>query len=185
MNTARQSPRWPPWCASPRAARGRAADHAAAANARRHLDPDAGSGRRRHAEVRERHEERCRLRPRLRRRKNRDRGRPHWRAWRRHRHRPRRVKEANANAKAAGVSDQVKIIQGDIFDPSLKISDATVVTLYLLECAERQAAPRLKAELKPGTRIVSNAFTMGQPGRPSRPSRSASIRSTSGRSSKK
>jgi cyclopropane fatty-acyl-phospholipid synthase-like methyltransferase len=74
---------------------------------------------------------------------------------------PERVKEAVANAKAAGVSDRVQIIQGDIFDPSVKIGDATVVTLYLLEWMNVKLLPRLKTELKPGTRIVSNTFTMG------------------------
>jgi precorrin-6B methylase 2 len=78
---------------------------------------------------------------------------------------PERVKEATANAKAAGVSDRVQIIQGDIFDPSVKISDATVVMLYLLEWMNVKLMPRLKTELKPGTRIVSNTFTMG-PGWP-------------------
>ena len=75
---------------------------------------------------------------------------------------PQRVKEASENAKAAGVSDRVQIIHGDIFDPNLKIGDATVVTLYLLEWLNVKLMPRLKSELKPGTRIVSNTFTMGK-----------------------
>ena len=74
---------------------------------------------------------------------------------------PERVKEATANVKAAGVADRVQIIEGDIFDPSVKINDATVVTLYLLEWMNVKLMPRLKTELKPGTRIVSNTFTMG------------------------
>ena len=46
---------------------------------------------------------------------------------------PVRVKEAKAAAAAAGVADKVTIVEGDIFDPAIKISDATVVTLYLLQ----------------------------------------------------
>jgi precorrin-6B methylase 2 len=75
---------------------------------------------------------------------------------------PVRVKEANENVTKNNVQDKVKIIQGDIFDPNLKISDATVVTLYLLPSLNAKLAPRLKKELKPGTRIVSHAFDMMQ-----------------------
>jgi cyclopropane fatty-acyl-phospholipid synthase-like methyltransferase len=74
---------------------------------------------------------------------------------------PQRVKEATENVRNAGVQDRVTIIHGDIFDTNLKIGDATVVTLYLLERLNIQLMPRLKSELKPGTRIVSNTFTMG------------------------
>jgi tRNA G37 N-methylase Trm5 len=75
---------------------------------------------------------------------------------------PQRVKEANENVKKNGVESRVKIILGDIFDPNLKISDATVVTLYLLPSLNAKLAPRLKKELRPGTRIVSHAFDMMQ-----------------------
>ena len=75
---------------------------------------------------------------------------------------PVRVKEANENVTKNNVQDRVKIIQGDIFDPNLKIGDATVVTLYLLPSLNAKLAPRLKKELKPGTRIVSHAFDMMQ-----------------------
>ena len=74
---------------------------------------------------------------------------------------PQRVKEATANVKAAGVADRVQIIHGDIFDPAIKIGEASVVTLYLLQSLNVKLMPRLKAELKPGTRIVSNTFSMG------------------------
>lgn len=74
---------------------------------------------------------------------------------------PQRVEQANAAVNAAGVGDKVKIIHGDIFDPSLKISEASVVTLYLLPSLNEKLMPRLKAELKPGTRVVSNSFDMG------------------------
>ena len=75
---------------------------------------------------------------------------------------PVRVKEANDNVTKNGVQDKVKIMLGDIFDPNLKISDATVVTLYLLPSLNAKLAPRLLKELKPGTRIVSHAFDMMQ-----------------------
>jgi ribosomal protein L11 methylase PrmA len=74
---------------------------------------------------------------------------------------PQRVKEARAAVQAAGVGDRVTILQGNIFDPAVKIGDATVVTLYLLQSLNEKLRPRLQAELKPGTRIVSNAFHMG------------------------
>ena len=71
---------------------------------------------------------------------------------------PQRIKEANANAAKAGVADRVKFILGDIFDPAIKISDATVVTLYLLPSLNGKLQPRLQSELRPGTRVVSHAF---------------------------
>ena len=72
---------------------------------------------------------------------------------------PRRVAEANANVKAAGVGDKVRIIEGDLFEVAL--SPATVVTLYLLPSLNLKLQPKLFNELKPGTRIVSHAFDMG------------------------
>jgi SAM-dependent methyltransferase len=74
---------------------------------------------------------------------------------------PELVKTANAAAKAAKVSDRVTFINGNIFDPAIKISDATVVTLFLLESLNEKLRPRLQSELRPGSRIVSNAFHMG------------------------
>jgi SAM-dependent methyltransferase len=74
---------------------------------------------------------------------------------------PKRVEEANAAVKAAGVGDRVRIINGDIFDPAINIGEASVVTLYLLPSLNVKLMPRLKSELKPGTRIVSNSFDMG------------------------
>jgi ribosomal protein L11 methylase PrmA len=81
---------------------------------------------------------------------------------------PKRIQEANANAKAAGVTDRVQFILGDIFDPNVKISDATVVTLYLLPTLNQKLRPRLWSELRPGTRVVSNAFSMGDAWPPER-----------------
>lgn len=72
---------------------------------------------------------------------------------------PERIREANANARAAGVTDRVTFRQDDIFKTDF--SDATVVTLYLLTSLNEKLRPRLLSELKPGTRIVSHAFAMG------------------------
>ena len=74
---------------------------------------------------------------------------------------PERIKEATEKVRAAGVADRVTLIRGDIFDPSIKIQEASVVTLYLLQTLNEKLAPRLKSELKSGSRIVSHAFTMG------------------------
>jgi len=74
---------------------------------------------------------------------------------------PQRIKEATENVRKAGVQDRVTLIRGDIFDPALKISDASVVTLYLLPTLNEKLMPRLKKELKPGSRVVSHAFSMG------------------------
>ena len=72
---------------------------------------------------------------------------------------PDRIKEAEANLKAAGVGDRVRFLNEDLFEAN--ISDATVVTLYLLPSLNLKLLPKLLAELKPGTRIVSHAFDMG------------------------
>lgn len=72
---------------------------------------------------------------------------------------PQRIQEANANAQAAGVSDRVEFRQQDLFETDF--SDATVVTLYLLPELNVKLRPKLLRELKPGTRIVSHAFDMG------------------------
>jgi cyclopropane fatty-acyl-phospholipid synthase-like methyltransferase len=74
---------------------------------------------------------------------------------------PQRIKEATENVRKAGVQDRVTLIRGDIFDPAIKIAEASVVTLYLLPTLNEKLMPRLKAELKPGSRVVSHAFSMG------------------------
>jgi SAM-dependent methyltransferase len=73
---------------------------------------------------------------------------------------PQRIKESNANAQKAGVTDKVKFVQSDLFKMDLK--DATVVTLYLLPEINVKLRPKLFRELKPGTRIVSHDFDMGE-----------------------
>jgi predicted O-methyltransferase YrrM len=72
---------------------------------------------------------------------------------------PQRIEEANANAKKAGVTDRVRFLNQDLFQS--KFSDATVVTLYLLPALNVKLRPQLLSQLKPGTRIVSHAFDMG------------------------
>jgi ribosomal protein L11 methylase PrmA len=72
---------------------------------------------------------------------------------------PARIKEANENAKTANVTRLVTFRQEDLFLAGWK--EATVITLYLLPELNLKLRPRLWAELKPGTRIVSHAFDMG------------------------
>lgn len=71
---------------------------------------------------------------------------------------PVRIQEANANAQKEGVSDRVQFIQQDLFQTDLK--DATVIALYLMSKVNLELWPKL-LQLKPGTRIVSHAFDMG------------------------
>lgn len=72
---------------------------------------------------------------------------------------PERIAEANANAKKAGVESLVRFEENDLF--VAKISEATVVTLFLLNSVNLQLKPKLLKDLKPGTRLVSNTFNMG------------------------
>jgi predicted RNA methylase len=71
----------------------------------------------------------------------------------------RRIQEANANAQAAGVTDKVRFLNQDLF--TTDISEASVITLYLLPTLNLKLMPKLMKELKPGTRIVSHSFDMG------------------------
>jgi precorrin-6B methylase 2 len=72
---------------------------------------------------------------------------------------PQRIKEANENAKKAGVSDRVTFKQENLFETPIK--DANVITMYLLTSVNAKLRPRLLDELRPGTRLVSHAFDMG------------------------
>ena len=69
------------------------------------------------------------------------------------------VKEARKNAMKAGVSDKVTFLQGDLFKADL--SQATVVTLYLSNSINMRLRSLLQAQLKPGSRVVSHRFEMG------------------------
>jgi tRNA G37 N-methylase Trm5 len=71
---------------------------------------------------------------------------------------PERIKEANENLAKAKVGDKVRFLNQDLFETD--ISQATVVTLYLLPSLNLKLMPTLK-KLKPGTRIVSHSFDMG------------------------
>jgi hypothetical protein len=70
---------------------------------------------------------------------------------------PARIIEANENARNAGVADKVAFYQRDLFETDL--SQATVITMYLLPRVNLELRPKL-LELKPGTRIVSHDFSM-------------------------
>jgi predicted RNA methylase len=72
---------------------------------------------------------------------------------------PKRIAEANENARAAGVQDRVKFIKQDLFEANL--GEATVVTLYLLPEVNLKLRPKLLKELRPGTRIVSHNYGLG------------------------
>ena len=72
---------------------------------------------------------------------------------------PKRIEEANENAKLAKATGKVMFRLGDLFESD--IQDATVVTLYLLPSLNVRLMPKLKKELKPGTRVVSHSFDMG------------------------
>ena len=72
---------------------------------------------------------------------------------------PQRIAEATENARQAGVTNRVTLLEADLF--TADISEATVVTLYLLPSLNLKLMPKLLAELKPGTRIASHAFNMG------------------------
>jgi SAM-dependent methyltransferase len=72
---------------------------------------------------------------------------------------PDRVKEANENAEKAKVTERVKFIEKDLF--AADIHEATLVTLYLLPDVNMRLRPKLWKDLKPGTRVVSHSFDMG------------------------
>lgn len=73
---------------------------------------------------------------------------------------PQRIIEAEQNAKDQGVSNKVIFMEGDLFETD--ISQASVITMYLLSSVNLRLRPRLLKELKPGTRIVSHGFSMGE-----------------------
>ena len=72
---------------------------------------------------------------------------------------PDRIAEAKENARKAGVEDLVRFEEGDLFKAD--IHRASVVTLFLLSSVNLKLRPKLLQDLKPGTRIVSNTFDMG------------------------
>ena len=72
---------------------------------------------------------------------------------------PEHVRESTEYASQAGVSHLVRFVEGDFF--TADISEATVVTLYLLPEVNRQLLPKLLSDLRPGTRIVSHNYDFG------------------------
>lgn len=72
---------------------------------------------------------------------------------------PTLVKQARENAEKAGVSNRVKFLEQDLFETD--ISEATVVTLYLLPEVNTRLRPKLLSQLRPGSRVVSHIFDMG------------------------
>jgi predicted O-methyltransferase YrrM len=72
---------------------------------------------------------------------------------------PQRIREARANARSAGVEDRVELRVGDLFETDVR--PATVVMLYLWPQVNLRLRPKLLAELRPGTRVVSHAHDMG------------------------
>ncbi|MFB3829826.1 MAG: cyclopropane-fatty-acyl-phospholipid synthase family protein [Bryobacteraceae bacterium] len=72
---------------------------------------------------------------------------------------PQRIAEARENAKKAGVTGRVKFRNEDLFEADFR--EATVVALYLYPWINLKLRPKLLAELKPGTRIVSHSHDMG------------------------
>ena len=72
---------------------------------------------------------------------------------------PQRIAEANANAERAGVQHLVQFIEQDAL--TVDVSEATVVTLYLLSSSNMKLRPLLTKALPVGARIVSHAFSMG------------------------
>jgi precorrin-6B methylase 2 len=71
---------------------------------------------------------------------------------------PTRIAEANENAQKAGVTDRVTFVLGNLFEQN--IGKANVLTMYLLQGVNLQLRPRILAELQPGSRVVSHAFSM-------------------------
>jgi SAM-dependent methyltransferase len=73
---------------------------------------------------------------------------------------PKLVEVSRQVARDAGVDTRVTFIQGDLF--AADISEATVVTLFLSPSVNNELEPKLKRELRPGTRIVSHQFLIGK-----------------------
>jgi len=72
---------------------------------------------------------------------------------------PAPLRMAVYNARRAGVTDRVRFVRGDLFEAD--IGEATVVTLFLFEDLNRRLLPKLRGELKPGTRIVAHRYGFG------------------------
>ncbi|MFP4072136.1 MAG: SAM-dependent methyltransferase [Desulfovibrionales bacterium] len=73
---------------------------------------------------------------------------------------PQRIEESLVNAEQAGVNDRVEFAVQDLFETDF--SDATVVMLYLLPAVNLELRPKLLSDLRPGSRVVSHDFDMGE-----------------------
>jgi precorrin-6B methylase 2 len=73
---------------------------------------------------------------------------------------PKLVRESEQNARTAGVSDRVSFVEKDLFQVDLR--EATVVTCFLLPGLNEMLAPKLMEEVRPGARIVSHMYEMGE-----------------------
>jgi len=73
---------------------------------------------------------------------------------------PELIKEATRRARKVGVADRVTFLQADLFKTDL--SEASVVTLFLSASINRRLEAKLKRELKPGSRIISHRFPIGE-----------------------
>jgi len=82
---------------------------------------------------------------------------------------PERIKESRANARAAGVQDRVRFVEQNFFASDIR--EATVMLIYLFPDINIRLRAKFLSEMKPGSRLVSNAFDMGD----WRPDNSASI----------
>lgn len=72
---------------------------------------------------------------------------------------PQLVRASEENARKAGVEQTVRFVAGDLFQADIR--DATVVTLFLMPGLNIDLIPKLRSELRPGSRIVSHHFAMG------------------------
>jgi SAM-dependent methyltransferase len=72
---------------------------------------------------------------------------------------PQRIRESRANARRAGVANRVKFLQQDLFETDIR--EASVIALYLLPDLNRKLRPKLLSTLRPGTRVASHDFDMG------------------------
>jgi SAM-dependent methyltransferase len=72
---------------------------------------------------------------------------------------PALIRRSRENAVRVGVADRVQFLEQDLFVTDL--SEATVVTLYLLPEVNLRLRPKLRQELKPGSRIVSHDYDLG------------------------
>ncbi len=69
---------------------------------------------------------------------------------------PRLIAEAEAEASRLGLRDRAHFVSGNLFD--LDLSDADVVTMYLLTGANEKVRPKLERELRKGARVVTHDF---------------------------